>query len=539
MSPAFGNRCAKPVERRLVGEIERHERALRSAGSANSIVEFFHPQQPKISATELLPAGEVELDSVPVDGTHCRFRTCYDVAFQPLGIETVELESAGHGALRVRFALLGNAKPEDLRLDPLRLHLHGDFQAMTTLHLWLTRRTGRVSLEAGPRKRPRRAQLPSQPPPVRAVGFAPEEGLFPYPKHSFLGYRLLQEYFTLPQKFLFLDVHGMKALASLEPEQSFDLIFHFSERPPENLRVATENVRLHCTPVVNLFSRDADPIRLDHTRTNYLVRPADPEPNHFEVYSIDSVVGISTGTARRQVYLPFYAFRHGMEAGDAQAVYYKIRRAPAVGKPNSDAFVSFVSAEDAGALPNAETASLELTCTNRRMAEALKPGDIMRHNEMSPQFAEFHNITQLTTSAIPPLEGGFHWRLISHLTLNSASLADAEALRGLLAIYDFTALHDKQASLATGRLLQSIVRLESAPRERIFRGAVMRGVRSELTLEEDRFDSEGELYLFSALLDEFLSLYVTVNSFSQLTVVGAQKGARYEWPARVGRQFSL
>ena len=36
--------------------------------------------------------------------------------------------------------------------------------------------------------------------------------MLPYPRRSFVGYRLLQEYFCFPQKFLFLDLTGLDAV---------------------------------------------------------------------------------------------------------------------------------------------------------------------------------------------------------------------------------------------------------------------------------------------------------------------------------------
>ena len=41
------------------------------------------------------------------------------------------------------------------------------------------------------------------------VGFAEDEGMLPYPRRSFIGYGLLQEYFCFPQKFFFLDLAGL------------------------------------------------------------------------------------------------------------------------------------------------------------------------------------------------------------------------------------------------------------------------------------------------------------------------------------------
>jgi len=506
---------------------------------STTILEFSHPARPKVTARENLARGEVSVDSVPVDGTSCRFRTCFDVAFRPLRLASASLESEGRGRLRLGFEILAGAKLEDIDLDTLRFYLHGELPFSTTLYLWLLQHVSGVALECSDDGQRRRVELPMHPAPIRPVGFRDDEALLPYPPHSFPGYRLIQEYFTLPQKFMFVELSGLRALASIEPTDRFEIVFQFSDRPPDGLRVNADNFRLHCTPVVNLQERDAEPIRLDQKRSSYLVRPEHPEPSHLEVYSVDRVTGINPGTAQRQAYPSFYTFRNGGDSEGSAPVYYKLQRRNAVGVPNSSCYLSFVNADESGTVPQAEVVSIELTCTNRRLAEGLRPGDVNRHTERSPQFAEFRNLIAITSSVMPPLEGGFHWRLISHLALNFVSLADAQALRSLLSLYDYASLHDRQAAMATRRRLESIQSVQSKPGERLFRGAAVRGVETTIRLLEDRFSSEGEVFLFARLLEEFLSLYVTVNAFSQLTVVGAQKGVRYEWPPRVGTQFTL
>ncbi|MFP3527378.1 type VI secretion system baseplate subunit TssF, partial [Pantoea sp. SIMBA_072] len=44
---------------------------------------------------------------------------------------------------------------------------------------------------------------------LKAVGYARDEGLVDYSERSFLGYRLLHEYFTSPDKFMFFDLSGV------------------------------------------------------------------------------------------------------------------------------------------------------------------------------------------------------------------------------------------------------------------------------------------------------------------------------------------
>jgi type VI secretion system protein ImpG len=503
-----------------------------------SIVEFQHPAKPKVNTTQLVPAGRTELDSVQVDGTTCRFRTCYDVAFQPLRIRDAALEPAGRGAVRLGFELLGGAKLADLDLEELRLYLHGDLATTTNLYLWLLRHLDRVELRVPEGRRARSAVLPAGSDPVRPVGLREHESLTPYPARSFPGYGLLREFFALPQKYLFLDVVGLGALRGLAPESQFEIVFHFSERPPEGTRVDRERFRLHCTPVANLFRMGAEPLLVSPERTSYMVRAADPAPDHFEVFSVDSVIGLLHGRAARREYRPFFAFRHGLEDGQ-QPIFYKVTRQPGVGRPNSDCSISFVSLDAQDALPDAETISMELTCTNRTQAESLRPGDIRLHTDSSPEFAEFQNLTPPTRSVLPPLSGELQWHLISHLSLNYLSLASLDALRGVLRAYDLLALYDRQQARSLQNRLDAIRSVESAPEQRLLRGTPLRGTRVELALDEEGFASEGEMYLFASVLEEFLALYVSINSFSHLVVRAVRSGERYEWRPRIGRQIIL
>jgi type VI secretion system protein ImpG len=504
------------------------------------VVEFTHPRNPKITATQTLPRVTTELESVPVDGTPCRFRTCYDVQFHPLQLVEAELDPAGNGALRLKLKILGNAKPGALRLDPLRLYLHADFTASSLLYLWLVRHTQEVELLVpGPdRQRPRRHLLPTHPAPVVPVGFAEDEGLFPYPHRSFLGYRLLQEYFSLPQKFMFVDVRGIPNLESLGVQDGFELCIRFSERVPEELRVDTEHVRLHCTPAVNLRSMSADPISVTPERRSYLVRVADPEPAHFEVYSNENVLGFLQGRAERREYDSFYSFRHGLQ--DRAAIYYKLsRRRSGISPSHSDCHLSFVSADEKDALPEAETISVDLTCTNRDLCHGLRPGDVRVQTDSSPEFAEFQNLTVPTRSVLPPLEGPAHWGLISHLSLNLRSVEDVDGLRNALRLYNFHALHDRQAARALELRLGAMSGFNSVAEERMFNGAPLRGVHTTLELDEEAFSSEGEMYVFASVLEEFLALHVSLNTFSHLTVRGQRNRETYEWRPRLGRQIIL
>jgi type VI secretion system protein ImpG len=189
--------------------------------------------------------------------------------------------------------------------------------------------------------------------------------------------------------------------------------------------------------------------------------------------------------------------------------------------------------------PVAETVSLRLTCTNRHLPERLNVGDIRVPTESSPEFAAFRNIRKPTGSVHPPLDGGLHWRLISHLSLNFISLIDVQALRGILELYNLQAYYDQQAARENQHRLEGIQSVSMAPAEWIYHGGPIRGRAVAMTLDEENFAGEGDMYLLAEVLNEFFALYASLNSFTQLTVRGIRRGEVYRWPRRLGQQIVL
>jgi len=323
---------------------------------AMSILQF-EPLPNRVKAGQTIARG-AEVESVPVDGTSCRFRTCFDVHLAPLTVRSADLEipSGSVGALRLGFRPLQGVKGAPLGGAPLRLFLHGEPAATYALYLYLTRYVKEVVVRPGSGEQRR---LP--PSAIRPAGFADSDGLLPYPARSFPGYRLLQEYFTLPEKFLFLEVNGIGGGAG-----EFDLIFDFTRPADDSLRAGVENFRLNCTPVVNLFQVQSDPLRVDHQRVEYRIRAEGLDPAHAEVFSVDRAVGWQKGTSDQREFPAFESFHHGTaETSEDGIVYHAVRLRESVLDTGVDTQVAFVSATGESAAPPTETVVLDLTCTNR------------------------------------------------------------------------------------------------------------------------------------------------------------------------------
>ena len=480
--------------------------------------------------SQVVPRG-TEVQSVPVEGTPCRFRTCYDVVLNPLSLEEVALEtrSSGLSRLRLVFKIWNQARPEALKLGSLRLHLHGDAAVSYALYLHLSRHVGEA--RAGAAGDTDRAE--TVPVSLTPAGFDDDQALLPYPSGSFPGYRHLQEYFSFPEKFLFVDLKGLDRLTRLKIEDRFQVDIDFDRQLPATLRPRREEVRLYCTPIVNLFEQDGDPIRIEHTQTEYRLRPSGKDSQHHEIHTVDRVTAYAAGAAEEREIPYFYTFKKDLARRDVR--YYVTRLRNSVVDDRTDTYVTFVDPKGDSAALDSETVSFQLTCSNRRLAEALRIGDVNVSTDSSPTFARFKNLTVPTPSVAPPLGGELHWRLISHMSLNYLSLVSVDALRGVLELYNYQALRDPRAARANALRLEGLHDVRTSPSETLARGSLLRG--SEITLDvlEDHFADDGDLFLFATVLNEFLSLHATLNSFTQLRVRGLQRGEVRSWPHRTGR----
>jgi len=280
----------------------------------------------------------------------------------------------------------------------------------------------------------------------------------------------------------------------------------------------------------------------DSDRAEYRVRPSGDNRGHFEIYSIDHASGWTRGTVEEHSYLPLYSFRSrrgGAKGGDAGQTCYHARLQQAVAGEGTETYVSFVHPDQRPAVPPTETVVFQLTCTNRRLAARLRVGDISVATDSSPAVARFRNVTRVSAGATVPLGGDLHWRLISHLALNTLAVSSAETLRETLQLYNFESGEHLQAARANQLRIDAVSDLESRPDTVLFSGVPVRGMTTRIVVKESHFRSEGDLYLFGSIVNEFLSLCASLNAFSRLTVVGAEKGETYEWRARLGRHEIL
>lgn len=498
---------------------------LRPIPSA-TIIQF--TALPRIAReTRNIPAG-TRLSSRPVDGTNCLFSTTVDVVLSPLSLPEFELRTVPSPHLRMRLRTMAGVGFSSITQDRLRIHLAGERAVVRALYVCLLGCLKNITVQ-----KPDGSAVASALS-VEPVGFSDEEALVPGMERTFPGLRLVQEYLAFPQKFMFVDIVGIRQLQSLGSSGVVDLIFNLDRLPADMPPVAAANIQLQCAPAVNAFPHQADPVRYDPLRTSFKLRPAGTDPRHFEIYRIESVRGIDRASGESRDYRPM--LRPGRRGDDR--LFYFSSFAPSPINDGNDHYLGLVDERDSGQ-PPPEVLSTTLTCTNRQLPTRLGPGDIAQATPETPNFATFRNLTRPTPSYPPPPPGELYWRLIAHFGLNHRSLCSVEALRELIRIYDFPALVDRQLERTRARMLDGIEGVESQPATRLYRGAPLRGVSVSVRLSEEHFGGEGEVFLFGAILNELLAHCVSLNSFSRLQVMGTRFSEVFAWPARIGRRAIL
>lgn len=504
------------------------------------------------------------LHSRPVKGVTCRFRTTREVTLLPLKVQSVQFRHAigapegsalPSGVTSVLSIVFEKLSPQmswrQVLSRPLSIHLDGEASHVSALREAFCDRAIGVAVQRGAHQPWRTLADTITGERLRPLleGFDDAEALLDWDDRGHRAYRLLTEYFAFPEKFNFVRLPATGPQLPDEAVAQADgtpLTLHIllggirADADLSRLLEATtaDQVVLGATPVVNLFRQAADPIRITHQSTGYPVVVDARKAFGYELYSLDRVHRVrqtGSGQAVDEV-RPFFSIRHDDVfddqdedgRGDARGrtlAYWQLHRDEDVARtsPGYECEISLVDPDMALARPAVDTLSLEVTATNRDLPSLLSPGapggDLFM--EGGGAVKEIRLLRKPTATHRFTRNKGALWRLISHLSLNHLSLSGG----GVDALKEMLRLYDLPRSPVNRRQIDGIEAVSFQPATAWLPGepfaTFVRGVEVTLTVDEASFVGSG-LGLFVAVLERFLALYVSVNSFSRLTVRSAR-----------------
>lgn len=486
---------------------------------------------PGSTAVVTVPRGAT-VAARPVEGITCRFRTCWNLDVLPATVTRVQFEPGASAALlSVTIRTPQGATLATFGDRGLRFFLHGDRDPRLGARLLRALLSDLDSIDVTAAEATQR--LP--PAALRHAGFATGEAALPWPQNAFPGFRILQEYLAFPEKFLSVELPPLPE--TVRRGETLTIAFRFARIPDLPDRITADNLRLNCVPVINLFDARADPLSLDPGRQEYRLVPAAPASRHARIYAIERLEGTLQGRAETQELPAFESFRH-LRPGQP-GTFYRARTRPALLGHGGELWLSFVDGGDRPMLPEIDTISATLTCTDGEIAELVPVGGVDTVAVGSPASMTFRNITPITPEAPPPLEGDTLWRLVAGLARGMAPLTDIESLRALLAAYDFRAIHDERQRRRLDLLLSGLLELGMEPMERLVNAIPVRGWQITVTVKESGFGGAEGAFLFGAVFDAFVAVYAGLNACYRVVVEGAERKVRFVWPVRAGTAVLL
>ncbi len=538
-----------------------------------TVVEF----KPELSDENLAAGFQIprhsSLRSMVAKGeqTACEYRTAYPVQLLPLEISRIDylptlaavsnagLSSAKYlsnvkGALRIVLRSTTGLGFNRLALDKLPVYIRGSGSIPYRLYEQFLANTKGLACKYNKDSTAVVEYVDGRV--IRGMGFDQDEALLQHTPRSFDGYRIVQEYFAFPERFLFVEFSKLAGLLKDCESDEIEL-FVLLDRSDGQLINALDkaHLALFCVPAINLFPKRADRIRIDHLQSEYHLLVDRSRPKDFEVCSIRQVSGYTDGNNKEQTFLPFYGSQTAFQSG-AETAFYTIRRLKRVLSSKqrreglrssyigSECFISLVDAAQAPYAADLAQLAVETLCTNRDLP-LLMPvglGETDFTLQISTPVKSIRSLAGPTRPLPAASEGETVWRLINHLSLNYLSLIDNDAKSGAAALRELLSLYADQREPAIKKQIEGVVAISS---KNIVRridasGPMVFGRGLEITVEFDESAFEGGGYfLLGTVLEQFFARYVSINSFVETVIKTTDRGEAARWPVRIGCRHTI
>jgi len=519
------------------------------------LVAQVHPElgDPSLAQGIKLPRGSVLLGQPGKAGaTACEFRTAHELTMWPL--ELTQVEYFSHAAdlpmasvpewrkyrsgLRMRIRTTAGLDFAQIALNDLRLHCTGVDDVAYRLHELVC--GSPMGVLVLPTRRPAAWHETLEGDCIEPAGFADDEALLPQTLHGFEGYRLLQEYFAFPQRFLFFDLCGIGEALRRNGGNEVDIVILFNR--PDNALLQAVDVScmaLHAVPAINLLDKRCDRIHVSTDSADFHVVPDRTKPMDYEVHSLTEVLGYGTGVNSEWRFLPFYNAFHTEDRN--HAAYYSLQREPRLLSQHqqregprtsyigTEVYLSVVDAHEAPFPAELRQLGVRALCTNRDLP-VLMPVGAPKGDLTLTQTAPVKMIQVIKGPSRPisaMRESNLSWKLINQLSLNHLSLTDTDAEQGAAALRQILRLYAQTGDAGAQRQVDGVrsVVMKPVVRRLPMPGPITFGRGVELKVEVDDLSFEGaSAFLLGCVLERFVARHVSINGFTQMRLHSVGRG---------------
>jgi type VI secretion system protein ImpG len=491
--------------------------------------------------------------------TACEYRTAHDVTLFPLELIEAEYlngispqlgikQQGAKAGIRLRLKTTAGLKFNQIKLDNLPLYLRGVGELPMHIYEQLLANSLAVAIKA---KNSTDWHYIKQAA-VLPVGFTAEQALLPYTPRSHQGYRLLQEYFAFPERYMFVELTQLQTALVHCVSDEIDVII-LLDRSNTHLINELDSSRfaLFCTPAINVFPKLADRIHLTNQTHEYHVVPDRTRPLDYEIYQIREVTGFGSTSDDQQSFLPFY--QANSDVSQQQRAYYSVIRSPRVMSSkqklqgprssyiSNEVFIAIVDANEAPFNSELQQLGIDTLCTNRDLPLQLPIG--IGKTDFTIQTGAPIDCIRCLSGPTKPRPSNANkdtaWKLINHLSLNYLSLINNDEKGGAVALRSLLSLYGDNSDLSFRKQIEGILSIQSKPIVRRINtaGPIVfgRGLEISLTIDETAFEGSG-VFLLGMVLEQFFAQYVSLNSFTETVLKTTTRGEIMRWTMRLGQR---
>ncbi len=466
---------------------------------SSTIVEL--SPEPAMQEPIRAPAGS-SFASRPVDGGSCQFQSLVDVDVRPW--ELVEVGIANERReLRLRLALLSGAARARLE-GALRLFLAmpGALDVRSALLRGTEIITASASEGAGSsvvlaEGRGALRQVPVRPPGPNRIADA-----------AFL----LRAYYASAEQYAFVEVPNLERLSALgDKARSFDLTLRLRTPLPPNVRIDARSVRLHCVPSANLRRLPTKTMPIHRGRCTLDVGDAEP-------HSIARVTLIAEDLTTRVAH-PYSQLIAAPVGDDGRLpVLYRVVRTGSVVGPRLDTSLVLVDPEGTSLGFDPVSADIDLTVTDGERAARLGLGDVCIPNRGSPALVSFRNVTPITRSAAPMLEGDRLWRWFQLFKATFAQACDRDLLAEALALPNIAACANWPGAKPGPDRLEGLASVRSTRVTLAVTDELRLGAHIDVGVKQESFAGPGDLDLFGQCAARFIGATLRPGDWATMTL---------------------
>ncbi|HCQ9157062.1 TPA: type VI secretion system baseplate subunit TssF, partial [Escherichia coli] len=383
---------------------------------------------------------------------------------------------------------------------------------------------------------------------VSGAGFYDGEVTLPRTGNVSYIHNLTLDYFSFPERFNFIDIKFDSGIELCSGSSLRLVITLKSSAEKYELDKIERNIseglfRVNCSPVVNLFEKKTEPLRLSDGQDEYQVNSDLYSRNKIFIWDISKVTlhRYENSLIRQYPLKNLFGLEHSVIQQSCNIFWHSSCYRMSSERRNFEENLYIRLSDDSGVqsrIMTGDVLSIDVICTNGDIPSSINNGDPDGDFDCDIDIAHLR-ITALNRPSrmLPAMTlKGMNWRIISQLSLNFVLLGGTDGamkLREMLSIYNYNNNHSISIFIEWIKELQ--ITPVSSRLPGIYPPVTARGIDITVILSKDA-DMHPECFMFCSFLDHFLGLHAPVNSFTRMiTVIDHEDHTRRVWPIRAGK----